>query len=75
MTSTGVMFVDCPAYLDQHGTAGCGLPAVVESRYTFSSTEGLLDSVTIRCPRGHWFNVPIQALTDRPPARPAHPHH
>jgi hypothetical protein len=51
MTSTGVMFVDCPAYLDQHGTVPA--PRRGGVRYTFSSTEGLLDSVTICCPRGH----------------------
>jgi hypothetical protein len=32
----GVMFLDCPAYVDEHGTARCGLPAAVEYRYTVS---------------------------------------
>jgi len=41
---TGVMFLDCPAYIDQHGTARCGLPAAVECRYTLSSNEGPLES-------------------------------
>jgi hypothetical protein len=58
-----VMFMDCPAYLDKHGTARCGLPAAVEYRYTISSMEGLLESARIRCPRGHWFNGPVEALT------------
>ena len=60
---TGVTFLDCPAYLDQHGTARCGLPAVVEYRYPIRSTEGMLDGVRIRCPRGHWFLGPAEALT------------
>src|SRR5579872_1482077 len=30
---TSVMFLDCPAYLDQSGAARCGLPAAVEYRY------------------------------------------
>ena len=60
---TGVTFLDCPAYLDRHGTARCGLPAVVEYRYPIRSSEGELDGVKIRCPRGHWFNGPVEALT------------
>src|SRR5579875_2707824 len=39
------------------------LPAEVEYEYTMSSTGGTLDSAKIRCPRGHWFNGPIDALT------------
>jgi hypothetical protein len=35
----------------------------VEYRYAVSSTEGPPESAKIRCPRGHWFNGPIQALT------------
>jgi hypothetical protein len=58
-----VMFMDCPAYMDRHGTARCGLPAAVECRYTLSSVDGLLEGVKIRCPRGHWFNGPTEALT------------
>ena len=73
---TGVMFLDCPAYLDQHGTVRCGLPAVVEARYTANSTDGPLDSAKIRCPRGHWFNAPIEALTERNTGQPrATQHH
>jgi hypothetical protein len=67
---TGVMFLDCPAYIDQQGTARCGLPAAVEFRYTLNSNEGPLDSARIRCPRGHWFNAPIEALTGRDTGRP-----
>jgi hypothetical protein len=60
---TSVTFLDCPAYLDRHGTARCGLPAMVEYRYTIRSTGKVLDAAKIRCPRGHWFNGPIDALT------------
>jgi len=58
-----VMFLDCPEYLDAHGTERCGLPAEVEDRYTMQSSDGPLDSAKIRCPRGHWFNGPVEALT------------
>jgi hypothetical protein len=59
---TRVMFVDCPAYLNRTGTVRCGLPAEVEELYCFQSTDGPLDSARIRCPRGHWFNGPLEAL-------------
>jgi hypothetical protein len=59
----GTMFLDCPAYTDRRGTVRCGLPAEVEDRYRVSSTEGPQESAKIRCPRGHWFNGPIEALT------------
>jgi hypothetical protein len=58
-----VMFLDCPEYMDQHGAARCGLPAAVEDRYTMQSTDGLLESVRIRCPRSHYFNGPLESLT------------
>jgi hypothetical protein len=58
-----VMFLDCPAHMDKHGAARCGLPAEVEYRYTASSTDGPMEGAKIRCPRGHWFNGPIEALT------------
>lgn len=58
-----VMFLDCPAHLDRRGVARCGLPAEVEHRYTMRSTDGPLESARIRCPRGHWFNGPIESLT------------
>ena len=61
--NTEVTFIDCPAYMDRHGTARCGLPAAVEYRYTVPSGEGPLEGAKIRCPRGHWFNGPIEALT------------
>ena len=57
-----MMFMDCPEYMDKHGAVRCGLPAEVESRYTFSSTDGPLEGVKIRCPRGHWFNGPVELL-------------
>ena len=60
---TGVTFLDCPAYLDRHGTARCGLPAVVEYRYPIRSTEGTLDGAKIRCPRGHWLLGQVDAMT------------
>jgi hypothetical protein len=56
------MLVDCPAFLGHDG-ARCGLPAEVEERYTFRSTDGPLESAKIRCPRGHWFNGLIESLT------------
>ena len=61
--NTQVTFVDCPAYMDRHGTARCGLPVALEYRYTVSSADGPLQAARIRCLRGHWFNAPIQALT------------
>jgi len=61
-----VMFVDCPAYLDRTGAVRCGLPAEVEDRYLMRSTDGLLPSARIRCPRGHWFNGPVESLALEP---------
>jgi hypothetical protein len=58
-----VMFLDCPAYMDKHGAARCGLPSEVEYWYTARSTEGPLENAKIRCPRGHWFNGTIESLT------------
>jgi hypothetical protein len=58
-----VMFLDCPEYMDRHGAARCGLPAAVEYRYTMQSTDGPLESAKIRCPRGHFFNGPLESLT------------
>ena len=57
-----VMFMDCPAYMDRSGAARCGLPASVECRYTVNSTDGPLESAMIRCPRGHFFNGPLESL-------------
>jgi len=56
------MLVECPAFLG-HGAVRCGLPAEEEERYTLGSTDGPLPSARIRCPRGHWFNGPIEALS------------
>jgi len=56
------MFLDCPAYMDKRGAVRCGLPAAVEYCYTVVSIEGSVESAKIRCPRGHWFNGPIEAL-------------
>jgi hypothetical protein len=58
-----MMFLDCPAYLDQDGTARCGLPAEVRCKFTMGSTDGPLESAMISCPAGHWFNGPIEFLT------------
>ena len=68
--NTDVMFLDCPAYMDKRGAVRCGLPAEVEDRYTVRSSDGPMESARIRCPRGHWFNGPIESLTvgERPDA-------
>jgi hypothetical protein len=70
-----MMFLDCPAWLDQDGAARCGLPAEVRRRYAMCSTRGPLESAMIRCPAGHWFNGPIEFLTwessDKHPQSPA----
>jgi len=58
-----MMFMDCPAYMDGRGAVRCGLPAEVESWYAVRSTDGPLESAKIRCPRGHWFNGPVESLT------------
>ena len=58
-----MMFLDCPAYLDEDGTERCGLPAEVSDRYTMSSTSGPTENVKICCPSGHRFNGPIEFLT------------
>jgi hypothetical protein len=58
-----MMFLDCPAYLDQDRAVRCGLPAEVRCRFTMRSTDGPLESVMIRCPAGHSFSGPIEFLT------------
>ncbi len=58
-----MMFLDCPAYLDEDGSERCGLPAEVCNRYTMGSTSGPIESVKICCPSGHRFNGPIEFLT------------
>jgi hypothetical protein len=61
-----MMFLDCPAYLDDGGTVRCELPAEVTCRSTMRSTDGPLEAAMIRCPSGHWFNGPIESLTCEP---------
>ena len=58
-----MMFLDCPAYLDDDGAQRCGLPAEVWDLHTARSIGGLVESLRIRCPSGHWFNAPIEFLT------------
>ena len=58
-----MMFLDCPAYLDNDGAVRCGLPAEVMSRFVMRSTDGPLESAKISCPVGHVFNGPIEFLT------------
>ena len=58
-----MIFLDCPAYLDDEGAARCGLPAEVKCSYTMQSTDGPLDSVMIKCPSGHLLNGPLEFLT------------
>jgi hypothetical protein len=68
-----VMFLDCPAYLDEHAAVRCGLPAEVQYRSTMTSTSGPLESATIQCPRRHWFNGPVEFLTwKKAPDLPVH---
>jgi hypothetical protein len=58
-----LMFLDCPAYLDEHRSRRCGLPAEVQRRFIMDSTDGPLESAMIRCPAGHVFNGPIEFLS------------
>lgn len=58
-----MMFLDCPAYLDQDGTQRCGLPAEVSCRFTMRSSDGPLESAMISCPAGHHFTGAIESLT------------
>jgi hypothetical protein len=59
----------CPEMIGGDRAVRCGLPAEVEERYRVGSTDGPLEGVRIRCPRGHWFNGHIESLTL--PGRPA----
>ena len=71
-----MMFLYCPAYLDQNRAVRCRLPAEVRCQFTMRSTDGPLESAMIRCPVGHAFNAPIEFLTwekTRPSARRAVP--
>jgi hypothetical protein len=65
-----MMFLNCPANLNPDGGAQCGLPAEIVRRFTMHSTDGSLEAAMIRCPVGHWFNGPIEALT----RNGTHPH-
>lgn len=58
-----MMFLDCPAWLDEEGAVRCGLPAEVRCRFTMRSADGPLESAMIRCPDGHWFTGLIESLT------------
>ena len=58
-----MMFLNCPAYLDQQGALRCGLPAEVRCRFTMRSTDGPIESAMIRCPAGHYFCGAIESLT------------
>jgi hypothetical protein len=58
-----MIFLDCPAYLEEEGAVRCGLPAEVRCRFTMRSTDGPLESALIRCPAGQQFNGPIESLT------------
>ena len=58
-----MMFLDCPAYLDQDGAVRCGLPAEVRCRFTMRSTDGPVEAAMIRCPAGHYFCGTIESLT------------
>lgn len=43
----------------------CARPAVIEDRWTWPSTDGLVGMVKVRCEAGCWFTVPE---TDLEPA-------
>jgi hypothetical protein len=58
-----MMFLDCPAWLDETGALRCGLPAEVRCRFTMISTDGPLESAMITCPAGHFFSGPVEFLS------------
>jgi hypothetical protein len=58
-----MMFLNCPAYLDQDGAVRCGLPAEVRCRFTMCSSDGPVEGATIICPAGHYFCGTIESLT------------
>lgn len=65
-----IMFLDCPAYLDEERDVRCGLPAAISCRFIMSSTDGPLECAVIRCPSGHFFNGPVEFLVhDKPEGR------
>ena len=66
-----MMFLDCPAHLDEDGARRCGLPAEVRCWFTMRSSDGPVEAAMIRCPSGHWFNGTIESLTwDKIPPQP-----
>ena len=56
-------FLDCPAYLDPADLTRCGLPAEIVRRFIMASTDGPLESATIKCPVGHFFCAPVEFLS------------
>lgn len=69
-----MIFLDCPAWLDETGALRCGLPARIRCRFTMSSTGGPLECAMISCPAGHSFSGPIEFLSLESPTalgRPA----
>jgi hypothetical protein len=58
-----MMFLNCPARLNQEGAVRCALPAEVRCRFIMRSSGAPLESVMIRCPAGHYFSGPIESLT------------
>ena len=72
-----LMFLNCPAYMDNNGAARCGLPAEVHYRYTMNSTDGPLESAKIKLARAATTSTgpsnasPCQSSRLRPPYQPA----
>jgi len=52
-----MMFLDCPAYLDEEGALRCGLPAEVRRQFTMRSSDGPLE--------GRHDQVPVRPLGQR----------
>jgi hypothetical protein len=40
----------------------CGALAAVLDRFVLESTDGPIDHAKVRCLRGHWFLLPVEAL-------------
>ena len=57
------MFLDCPAHLDGEPIVRCGLPVEVRCWFTMRSTDGPLESASIRCPADHHLTGAIESLT------------
>lgn len=43
----------------------CGRPAVIEDRWTWPSTDGVVGMVKVRCEAGCWFTVQEADLEPR----------